>query len=920
MPTLSEVTTQPSSGLVHIDALLDRGPGWNWLTPARTTIFYTFSLAAVNPNQAESIAGGTTAFNATQQAAVVAALALLTDITGITFALTGDAAQADLHFCAADIIETPSVGLCSWNTSYSISGNNIVSYRADAWIYLDNVNHSGTTAAPSVGTAGFEVLLHELGHAMGLKHPFSGSVVLPSGQDNTSNTIMSYTDVGGPYSNYSPYDIAALRYLYGNDGLGGTLGLGTPGRYITGTTAADTLTGGEGDDLLEGGLGNDSLTGGPGTDTARFSGNRAAYTITTVGAVTTVSGPDGTDTLGGIERLQFNDQTVVLSVGGSNNTPTGTITITGTPAQGSPLGTNSTIADADGLGSFAYTWQMEVGSSWVDIAGATASSFTPLEAQVGARLRVVVRYTDTAGTAEVVTGTPSNAVANVNDAPTGLLVIAGDAKQGVVLRAENNIADADGMGPLSYRWQSSADAGQSWVDIAGATGANFTPTQAEVGKLVRVRVDYVDGHGTAEAFTSQPTTTVANTNDAPTGSVQINGTVRQGEALQANTSQLADADGLGALTLRWQTSANGQQWTDVGSGGSYTPGETQVGLQLRLQVSYTDGFGTLETLNSTPVVVANLNDSPVGSVTLSGLVEQGQTLSLTANLQDADGLGSFSYEWQRSSDGSNWSTVSGAQASSLSLDASLVGQQLRALVRYTDGRGTAEVVPSGASAAVLGVQIGTSGPDTLIGTSFADRLEGREGNDLLQGGAGNDLLQGGAGLDKARYSGPRADYSVAAGGTQVQAQQGNEGTDTLQGIERLLFADSALAFDLDGHAGTVARILGAVFGAAEVANKLYAGIGLDLLDGGMALPELYALALDARLGAGYSRSAQVDLLFTNLVGRAPDADERAYWVGTLERGEFSAVGLTQMAAELDLNAANIGLVGLAQDGLAYLPG
>ena len=104
------------------------------------------------------------------------------------------------------------------------------------------------------------------------------------------------------------------------------------------------------------------------------------------------------------------------------------------------------------------------------------------------------------------------------------------------------------------------------------------------------------------------------------------------------------------------------------------------------------------------------------------------------------------------------------------------------------------------------------------------------------------------------------------------------------------------------------------------ANKLYAGIGLDLLDGGMALPELYALALDARLGAGYSRSAQVDLLFTNLVGRAPDADERAYWVGTLERGEFSAVGLTQMAAELDLNAANIGLVGLAQDGLAYLPG
>ncbi|MFO1251849.1 MAG: hypothetical protein U1E77_12155 [Inhella sp.] len=115
--------------------------------PARTTIYYTFSLAAPNPNAGGSITGATSAFNATQQAAAVSALAVLTQITGIAFALTADANQADLHFCAADIIEVQSIGLCSWSSSYSISGNTITSYRADAWIYLDNVNHAAGTSA-----------------------------------------------------------------------------------------------------------------------------------------------------------------------------------------------------------------------------------------------------------------------------------------------------------------------------------------------------------------------------------------------------------------------------------------------------------------------------------------------------------------------------------------------------------------------------------------------------------------------------------------------------------------------------------------------------------------------------------------------------------------------------------------------------
>jgi Ca2+-binding RTX toxin-like protein len=76
---------------------------------------------------------------------------------------------------------------------------------------------------------------------------------------------------------------------------------------LVGTTFADILIGDAGDNRLAGGLGADQLNGGAGNDTAVYSGSRAAYTVVVFGGVTTVSGPDGTDTLTNVERLQFAD-------------------------------------------------------------------------------------------------------------------------------------------------------------------------------------------------------------------------------------------------------------------------------------------------------------------------------------------------------------------------------------------------------------------------------------------------------------------------------------------------------------------------------------------------------------------------------------------------------------------------------------
>ena len=82
---------------------------------------------------------------------------------------------------------------------------------------------------------------------------------------------------------------------------------------LTGGSHADHLAGGEGSDTLTGAAGNDRLEGGAGDDFAVFSGPRAAYSWTVDGETVTVTGPDGVDTLIGVELLRFSDELVSLT-------------------------------------------------------------------------------------------------------------------------------------------------------------------------------------------------------------------------------------------------------------------------------------------------------------------------------------------------------------------------------------------------------------------------------------------------------------------------------------------------------------------------------------------------------------------------------------------------------------------------------
>jgi Ca2+-binding RTX toxin-like protein len=281
------------------------------------TFFYAFpdSLPAYDDSAAD--AAGYLPFNDAQRVFARRVFDVLAPLVDLAFRETEDAGQRNTIALANNAGQDDAAGY-----AYYPDGE----FRGSD-VFLDRA--AAGTLAPADGQYIALVFVHEIGHALGLRHPFDAQegTVLTGAEDSSAWTVMSYTtDPAHWHLAYAALDIAALQYLYGPnpsaragddsytldpatanfiwDGAGTdridgsaldqplvlhlepgwwshvgdkaatitaagqvTVNFGTVIEHAAGGAAADTITGNGAANLLVGNGSADVLTGGDGDDT-----------------------------------------------------------------------------------------------------------------------------------------------------------------------------------------------------------------------------------------------------------------------------------------------------------------------------------------------------------------------------------------------------------------------------------------------------------------------------------------------------------------------------------------------------------------------------------------------------------------------------------------------------------------------------
>jgi Ca2+-binding RTX toxin-like protein len=159
---------------------------------------------------------------------------------------------------------------------------------------------------------------------------------------------------------------------------------------------------------------------------------------------------------------------------------------------------------------------------------------------------------------------------------------------------------------VSYTWQF-LNLNNNWVNAATGT-RTFTPTVNHVSRPLRVIASYTDSFNQVNSFTSVVTQPVQPSPDLPpnqpaTGSVSMTDmTPTSTFAVSADTSTMADGNGMGTVNYQWQSRTNvvGSGFTDIAgaTAATYTPNAAQAGRILRVVVSFVDLVGYTETMTS----------------------------------------------------------------------------------------------------------------------------------------------------------------------------------------------------------------------------------------------------------------------------------------------------------------------------------
>jgi len=326
--------------------------------------------------------------------------------------------------------------------------------------------------------------------------------------------------------------------------------------------------------------------------------------------------------------------------------------ISGTPRVGLPLTANFSLSSFVNNPIVTYQWQRWNGSIWVNIAGGTGRTFTPVAADANGFIRVRILGTGF----NVATGGWYSEWVQVNPNLVNIssVRITGTLRVGSTLTANVTYSASVNNPAVTFQWQRWN--GSAWVNIAGATRQTYVPTTADADRFIAVIV-----RGTGTNVSTNPVAS-ASVQIAPNlvniSSVRITGTLRVGSTLTANVTYSGSVSNP-AVTFQWQRQS-GSTWVNIAGATrqTYVPTAADANALVRVRVQGTGTNVSTNPVTSASVQIAS-NLVNINNVSITGTLRVGSTLNANVTYSGSVNNPAVTFQWQRQS-GSTWVNIAGA--------------------------------------------------------------------------------------------------------------------------------------------------------------------------------------------------------------------------------------------------------------------